>query len=539
MKKMLIALAMLLTLSGCAETTNRVEETDIIRDDPVIYTSAAEYTENRMTDITELIVDMRENADDAFDVSAYGSLERVEVHNCGSSRLDFLMGSGIDTLILYDFTGQASDYGELLGSLEQLRYLYIYTDKCSEEDRELFLSYKPDLLEFVYSDEPVVYIGGEYIAVTNGLLFLEGDITAAEDLENIADHDGIREIGMYDFRGDEEKVAGIVSRMPLLEKLTVYTNSFSYEASEKLIRAKSDCAVEYFDLAGSAAVSRSSGFEFYIYPFVEPFNEREVIARELRAFFTNYTDEPKTVDGLKIYRDDNGEWEQMSFTDGSDYLPIGLEIPPDTVAQYGYYESDWSLNENMFAFTSAAPGRYKAVFTMSGEDKEMEFVIGNLTFYDAEGADYIEGAADHLDFLDDEQKGAFNEAYASIIYLEFGMNKDIDEEEYISSHTADEYINDFLGGLTYDYAYRTARNYMIIDENGELLRVRAGDRGSKIDNAGACFVPVYMNDNEVMLKNINVCWHGDDPFTVRYDEYNYHMIKTDDGWKFDVFQLWY
>lgn len=538
MKKMIIILAVLFTLCGCTETRNYTEETDYIPDETITAVSEIPFAPET-ANITALVIDMDGEAYGDLNISAYSSLERVEIHNCGSKRPDFLKDSGIGTLILYDFTGQAADYEELLGSLEQLDYLYIYTDVCSEEDRELFLSYKPDLRVFIYSDEPVVYIGGEYIPVTDGLLFLEGDVTAAEDLENIAHYGGIRDISLYDFKGDEDTLAQIVSRMPLLESVTVYTSSFSYEASEKLMHANSNCAVAYCDMTGTAEVSRESGFEFYVYPFVEPFNEPEVLARELKAFFSNYTDDPQTVDGLKIYRENNDEWEQMSFTDGSDYLPIGLEISPHTVAEYGYYESDWSLTEDMFAFTSAAPGRYKAVFTMSGEEKEMEFVIGNLTFYDAEGAGYISGAADHLDFLDDEQKSAFNEAYASIVYLEFGFIRDINEEEYVSSHTADDYINDFLGGLTYDYAYQTARDNMIIDENGDLLRVRSGDRGSKIDNAGACFVPVYMNENEVMLKNINVCWHGDSPYRVRYDEYNYHMVKTADGWKFDVFQIWY
>ncbi|MBP1549215.1 MAG: hypothetical protein J6A05_04350 [Oscillospiraceae bacterium] len=65
------------------------------------------------------------------------------------------------------------------------------------------------------------------------------------------------------------------------------------------------------------------------------------------------------------------------------------------------------------------------------------------------------------------------------------------------------------------------------------------DRGFDISHFDDSFLPVYSSDDEVVFQNIVTHAHEDNPYFVWFESLNYRMIKTDDGWKFDIFQFWY
>ena len=103
---------------------------------------------------------------------------------------------------------------------------------------------------------------------------------------------------------------------------------------------------------------------------------------------------------------------------------------------------------------------------------------------------------------------------------------------------ADDLIAEVEAGYTHDYAVSQLKSYGYIDENGNLAAV-SGGKGSDITVERNYFVPIYTSDNEVTFKVVVVHCHSDNKYFLWYSEKNYHMVKTDDGWRFDTFQLWY
>lgn len=65
------------------------------------------------------------------------------------------------------------------------------------------------------------------------------------------------------------------------------------------------------------------------------------------------------------------------------------------------------------------------------------------------------------------------------------------------------------------------------------------DRGFDISHFDDSFLPVYSSDDEVVFQNIVTHAHEDNPYFVWFETLNYRMVKTDDGWRFDNFQIWY
>lgn len=450
MKKRMMILAVLLTLCGCAETNNQIEETDSIPDEIVtFYETVPTVTQAPELSWEDTYLRIEINDDDPnSEAPDLSRAKTVQILNCGDAGLDFLAGTNIESLQLFGFTGRISDYIDIFSRMPELKLVEIETPEFSHEESELLMM-SDTQTEFIY------------------------------------------EFDWYD------------------------DNNF---------------------------FAPDSGFEFYIIePFVNVYYNSFMNRDKLEFRFSNFTDEPKTVNGLKIYRDNSGEWEQCAFTDESYFLPLDIEVPANAFSEQEWHSEQggtkWELTAEQFDFYSAAPGIYKAVADMDGEDKEMEFLIGNLTLDNFAGSGYeFDHAADEFDFFDEEQKEAFNNALRAI-NLMCGWNGDI-MTEYASSHTADDLFNDCCVGLMPDYAYSKAIERGIIDEDGQLAEA-FGDRGSYLTYLGEYFVPVYMTRDSALIKNVSVNWFSDYPYNVWYSVYNYHMVKTEDGWKFDVFQIWY
>ncbi|MCH5347945.1 MAG: hypothetical protein J1E40_01355 [Oscillospiraceae bacterium] len=234
----------------------------------------------------------------------------------------------------------------------------------------------------------------------------------------------------------------------------------------------------------------------------------------LVSTFTNLTEEKQSVKSVQISRDDGGKLTAMPFADGSTSLEIDFEIDPNT-------NSDFDITEEMFPFSKCETGIYKVVFEVGDEKPEQTFFIDNTV---------------GMSFLTAEQKEIFDKAY-DITRWNFGESTYM-PPSYIESHTAEDFLAELCEGYTYDYAYSRAAGWGYIDENGNLQE-RYGDRGGDISYQGHCFVPLYSDNNEVLFKNIVIHGHEDYPYFIWFEEYNYHMVKTDDGWRFDIFQIWH
>ena len=55
---------------------------------------------------------------------------------------------------------------------------------------------------------------------------------------------------------------------------------------------------------------------------------------------------------------------------------------------------------------------------------------------------------------------------------------------------------------------------------------------------GHCFLPVSSDDAQVTFKAVVTYCHGDNPYEVWFEEIDYHMVNTENGWRVDKFSLW-
>ncbi len=235
---------------------------------------------------------------------------------------------------------------------------------------------------------------------------------------------------------------------------------------------------------------------------------------ELVNVFSNFTDETQTVNTLKIYRDDGGELTEMPFSDGNTSFNVNIEIAPKT-------DHDLVIPKDIFPYDKCETGVYKIEFETSYGTLSSKFFIDNTN---------------GLDFLTDEQKEIFDKA-KEITSSYFGCSSYL-SEEYAAEHTVEEFLAPIQEAYTDDIAVSLSRKYGYIDENGKLAAT-AGDRGGDITLQFVCFAPVYSDDNEVTFKYISIHGHEDYPYFSWYEESNFHMVKTENGWRFDKFPTWY
>lgn len=247
--------------------------------------------------------------------------------------------------------------------------------------------------------------------------------------------------------------------------------------------------------------------------------------------FVNQSEEIRRTATAEIFRDEDGQLTAMPFADGSFVYNIDFSIDPGS-------NSDLEITDEMFPFAGCETGIYKIVFDVDGERLEQTFAICNEEAYTETAYGFLHDP--HTikvpAFLNEEQREAFKAAYATTD-SQFGCSVYI-TGEYADEHTADEFIAEFCPGYTYDYAYSMAQSFGYVDENGRLQAATV-DRGGRNEYSEEFFIPIYSDENEVLFKSFIVAGHGDNPFYIWFAEYNYHMVKTEDGWRFDNFQLWY
>ncbi len=235
---------------------------------------------------------------------------------------------------------------------------------------------------------------------------------------------------------------------------------------------------------------------------------------ELVNVFSNFTDETQTVNTVKIYRDNGGKLAEIPFADGNTSFNADIEIEPET-------EYHFIIPKDIFPYDKCETGVYKIEFETSYGTLSSNFFIDNTN---------------DKDFLTDEQKEIFDKAY-EITNLYFGCESYL-PKEYVAEHTAEEFLAPIREAYTDDIAISLSRECGYIDENGELA-VTDGSRGSDLTYQYVCFEPIYSDDDEIIFKSIIIHGHEDYPYFTWYEENNFHMVKTEKGWRFDIFQLWY
>lgn len=261
--------------------------------------------------------------------------------------------------------------------------------------------------------------------------------------------------------------------------------------------------------------------------------------KELIFAFSNYTDEPVTVNTIQIFKQYSDD--PIKFTDGSDALRIDFTVQSK-------HKTDYLLQAEDFDYTACESGIYVAVANFGFEERRMEFFIDNSELYeetfpillmptwvdDPENWVGSQKTGIAPTFLTKEQQEIFAKACARM--QEFFWYDAYLSEEYAETHTADDFIELFTDVFTEEYVKRLAQG-IYIDENGELMAYDAG-KGSDISYMGHCFLPVSADEYQVTFKAVVIHAHGDNPYEIWFDEREYQMVNTKDGWRVFRFEPW-
>ncbi|MDE5993400.1 MAG: hypothetical protein K2G87_10180 [Oscillospiraceae bacterium] len=249
--------------------------------------------------------------------------------------------------------------------------------------------------------------------------------------------------------------------------------------------------------------------------------------KELIFVFSNFTDEPVTIDSIQILRESDGTL--ASFADGSDTLDIDFTVQP-------MHRTDYILKAEDFDYSSCESGIYNAVVNVGLEGYGREFFIDNEETYTEINKDPVYGFEDQYEvpaFLSEEQREAFSKAY--IIMSDWFW---LEENYALKYDDIEEFIDVLSEGLTYDYAMKRALG-TYIDENGEfIIKESYGSRGMDMSYYGHCFLPVSADDEQVTFKAIVTHAHSDFPYDIRFEEKDYHMVNPENGWRVDRFDIW-
>lgn len=263
-------------------------------------------------------------------------------------------------------------------------------------------------------------------------------------------------------------------------------------------------------------------------------------SKELIFAFSNYTDEPVTVDSIQIVDYDTAE--PVGFTDGSDTLDIDFTVQ-------SLHKTDYLLQAEDFDYSACESGIYEAVVKVGTDTYGMKFFIDNSELYtetlpaifipedveDPENWWGKENIGTAPTFLTKEQQEIFAKACARM--YEFFWFDGYLSEDYANTHTADDFIGLLTDVFTAEYARELAQE-RYIDENGELAGFYGGGRGSDITYAGHCFLPVSSDEDQVTFKAVIIHAHSDNPYGISFEKIDFHMVNTENGWRVDKFSTW-
>lgn len=344
-------------------------------------------------------------------------------------------------------------------------------------------------------------------------------------------------------------------------------SSDDYEETETVTSAVTTAAVTTVpsETTETTTVSEAGEYEqglvFFVQPIIEQYDEydkwnladwecrdTEVLRdyhydnewhyrKELIFAFSNYTDESVTVESIQIV--DYITAEPVSFTDGSDTLDIDFTVRP-------LHKTDYLLRAEDFDYSACESGIYVAVVNSGSGRDRMEFFIDNSEVREETFTRVFEENKDFLGdwlgtvgyaptFLTEEQQKIFAKACARM--YEFFWFDSCLTEEYVSTHTTDDFVGLFTDVFTEEYTRRLIKD-RYLDENGNLRAYYGGGRGSALTYQGHCFLPVSADEDQISFKAVVIHAHSDNPYEVWFEETEYHMVNTENGWRVFEFETW-
>lgn len=501
----------------------------------------------------EITLDMKDYKDvpnpfEGMDENYLKQIRYYTLLNVDGCDLDFISQfNNISNIIIKDYSGSADlSEIEILCSIDFDNYMGgdLSTVKCSERSYNIhFENYsgeyplnglpKNDVRYFHFenfADGVDFSFISEYPNVTN--IRLDGSNTKEIDFDFIKDCKSLKSVSISGKSIDAEVWAEILKNSSITS-LGVTVEDYSSAEIDMLMKAAGSKSVRYqLDYSDwDYNYLPTDGLAFYtsfdIIPGY-PGDKWECETKEASPYysgrlwghcnslvcrFSNFDENDKTAKSVSIFNDN---LTPMTFADGSTEHEINFTVHANET-------SDFDINEEIFDFGGCEAGIYKVVFDFEGEKYEQMFFIE--PHYSTTG----------LDFLNDEQNEIFQKAH-EITDRYFGCSTYL-PQEYADEHTTEEFLSNLYGGYTREYAYSKSLG-TYIDKDGNL-KAAYGDRGGDISVQGEFFTPIFSDENEVIFKITVINGHEDDPYHVWFTEKNFHMVKTDEGWRFDKFDLWY
>lgn len=377
--------------------------------------------------------------------------------------------------------------------------------------------------------------------------FYFNDYSYSVDFSVLKDCPNIKFVWLKGGILDAEAFADVLKNSGI-EQLTAEVTNYHEAAGDTLMKAAPTKKISYgmYTEATDREKLHDEGLavcaNVEVIPNCPEENTTDILTRRgsLMCRFSNYTDEAKTAERVFIYKD-NSVGVVRSFSDPMTFRNGDTEYPIDFTVNAG--ETAYlDINGEIFDFSACDPGTYKVFFDF-GDGKILEriFFIG-LDYASDDYWDFREtsegGNTYELkpSFMNAEQREVFSKAY-SVTRDWFWCSRYLSEEE-AAKLTADEFLAPIREVFTEDYAMQKTLGFYINEETGEL-QAASSDGGTNPEYCDGLFFPVYSDGNELIFKVVEIHAHDSDPFRVWPEEENFHMVKTENGWRFDKFDLWY
>lgn len=346
-----------------------------------------------------------------------------------------------------------------------------------------------------------------------------------DDLSFLTTLNCVRTVHLNDLILDPEALAEQINKTDI-DSISITAKNFCSLDMDALIRLMPQCDITYTAPSGTPDFENN---RFYFYeaptegflvrsaPYVAHSSTKkldEEMSDTVAFYFDNRTDKDVTVQKAELYLDKGDIKVPISFPDGETSLETDITVEAAQTAEL-------KITADMLDYSTLEDGIYTAVLYYGEETAETSLYICKEMCSDP-------------DFLDEEQSEVFSKAKEYIFGNFFSFNM---TEEYASEHTPEEFAETFADALEYNYALKLVNEYYT-DENG-ALKAYSADRAGNLTHMGYCYEPVYLSDSEAAFKKIITCCdYYENPYFVWFEEVNYHMVKTENGWRMDRFNTW-
>ena len=159
--------------------------------------------------------------------------------------------------------------------------------------------------------------------------------------------------------------------------------------------------------------------------------------------------------------------------------------------------------------------------------KDDKGILTEMPFADGSTSLEIDFTAEpnaNSDFDITEEMFPFSKCETGIYKVVFDLNGEQLEQQFVIDNEAENFL--------------TEEQQEVYKEALSEAQTDLWNRGSDISVQHNFFMPIYSDENEVLFKNFVIHGHEDYPYYIWFEEINYHMVNTDEGWRFDKFQLW-